>query len=303
MSDNMKIRSFWRLAWEWVKSKLPFCMLVFAILVAAKMAGCTKSSNVDTKPSASPSASPSVTVTPPMPSPSEQLSTVYFSRLNRFGGANGDMSKAIAKMRAYKLIVFPGDVLLTTDAGWQHEDAKRAIRELKGTTKVALYVPLGTAEGAGNTQEDGRIVKRITRDQFKKRVALAKEMGGDYVFIDMFNDDDGVYKVTTDDQVFALKTIHDVGLPAIMNGWLLDELFDPKKNLAAHWKPGDAYMFEDLGSDPSRDEAKLAKWKRLNTFGLLSIGVGFDKHKNARTEAVGRELTWFGWAEWQYGSP
>lgn len=251
-------------------------------------------------------------ITPPKPADHPNLqkglrSTVWYGSLHRFGGQT-DLMEAIKKMAKYDLLVFPWDCCLVRnpDAKQNHDDAVSAIQQLKTlnpNTKVFGYVPLGTSEGQGNMMEEGHTSRRINRALFKEKVLTWKQMGAHGIFIDMFCDDE-TYDVSVEDQRYALNTIHAAGMPAIMNGWFMQEIYYPDAENEIEdlfWEGRDLYMFEDMGSHPDRDAEKLARFNSLNTKGLLSFGVGYIEHKNSKTEAIGAQMNYFGWAENDYG--
>ncbi len=250
------------------------------------------------KETAPPPVEPKPTPTPvPRPTLPQGLdSTVYFGRLAHFGGAK-TLGEAIEKMAEYELIVFPGDCVLMGPSGWQHDDAITCIQELKGITQIAGYVPLGTATGEGNMGEDGKLHRRISRDEFKRQCKTWRSMGVEYIFADMFGNTDE-YEVTIADQIFAIECAHELMIPIIMNAWRVADVTGHELPV---WPGRDMMMFEDMGSSPIRDAAKWREWNLTNKKNLLVIGVAFEKYKGRETDQLFKQLAYGGYAPEDYG--
>jgi hypothetical protein len=236
--------------------------------------------------------------TPPTSNETGKPAAIWYGDLVNFYGAKS-RAEVMAKMREFKLVVFPWDCCLNSPGEWQRDTASSIIAEFKSSLSspsrplIAGYVFIGQAEKKEVMSDSGELIDRISHDTLRAKIGTWKEMGADLIFIDQFGDQDS-YKTTEADQLVAMNSAHSLGMPVIMNAWKVSEIYRPGKKLPI-WEDRDIYMFENMGENPDADEAKLGDWVNENIGRALTFGTGFRKYRNDRTDKLAKRLNYFGW--------
>eukprot|EP00127_Corallochytrium_limacisporum_P003456 Clim_evm84s149 gene=Clim_evmTU84s149 len=150
-------------------------------------------------------------------------------------GCGGDVQKA-AKIWGHFGHGILGAGLEESSHG-DHGRTIELIAMLKGKTTFWGYIDAGTT------------TTNLGLDQFKDKVHKWKATGVKGVFVDDFGYD---YGMTRKRQNEMLDIIHDAGMPAFLNGWVVEDVLGNTRGEAnpdgvrIKVREGDAYLFESF---------------------------------------------------------